>query len=291
MATLAACGTPGTSTAPSGKSTTLPPLPATPPASGAAATVALPLDAYQPSVTDQSKLQLAVHNLASRCAARQGFTLPQPTQLSNTMSALAIPGSGQGYNFGLTSMSWAERYGYHHSTPVVGPAGKGGILQQKPAMSPAEQQVNEACVTEVYRETGIPSSPQWYFAESLAIQTYTQSLSDPRVLGVFAAWSLCMKAKGYNYATPMKAEEGIPENGSQSGAGQWATPAPTPEEIQTAVADVACKQQANVVALWSSVLAAYQNTAISKDIVRLEAGIADFNAALGKAEALLGRQG
>jgi hypothetical protein len=292
VAMVAGCGASGGSAAPArgATATSLPPVPASPPASGIAASVALPLDAYEPSSPDQAQLTNAMHELQSRCAAKQGFSYDPSAIPEAGTNSVMTPGQGEDYDFGLTSMSWAERYGYHHATS--GPAGPAGSKPPKPpAMSVAEQQVVHRCIATVRREIGLGRSAPWILSEAIAFEASSGSRADPRVLQVFAKWSACMKAKGYDYATPLDAAEGIPGNGSQQGPGQWDTPGPTQAEIETADADVSCKAQTNLVVLWSSVLAAYQNVAINKNITRLRAGMASFDATLEKAQALLGQQG
>jgi hypothetical protein len=73
---------------------------------------------------------------------------------------------------------------------------------------------------------------------------WQQSKVDSRVQAAFAKWSSCMAAAGFRYQTPEDANNDTTLSG-QAG-------------IRTAVADVTCKQQNNVVGVWWAVLVAYE---------------------------------
>ncbi|MFF7635793.1 hypothetical protein ACFZB9_21975 [Kitasatospora sp. NPDC008050] len=77
-------------------------------------------------------------------------------------------------------------------------------------------------------------------AVDINFHDYQRSLDEAAVKSAFARWSGCMSAKGYRYDTP---ESAVNDH-------RWRTPTPTAEEIATAGADVACKQQADVVGTW-----------------------------------------
>ncbi|MFD8756434.1 hypothetical protein ACFV0O_36480 [Kitasatospora sp. NPDC059577] len=80
---------------------------------------------------------------------------------------------------------------------------------------------------------------------------------DPRVRAVFAAWSSCMRAKGYRYATPQDvlADTGLlPTTREQDGVVSVRHSA---EELKQAVDDVACKLSTNLVGISLAVQSAY----------------------------------
>ena len=64
-------------------------------------------------------------------------------------------------------------------------------------------------------------------------------------------------------------------------------PTPTPAEIATAVADVRCKTQTNLVNTWLTVEAAYQAALISQNLTALARLQASFGRLLSRAETLL----
>ncbi|WP_331447672.1 hypothetical protein [Streptomyces xanthochromogenes] len=91
-------------------------------------------------------------------------------------------------------------------------------------------------------------------AANVMLGPYQQSKADSRVEDAFSAWSTCMKGKGYAYGTPNDAVNDP----------AWRSPQPSPTELATARADVACKQQTNVVGIWWAVLTAYENQYIDQ---------------------------
>ncbi|MFF7995821.1 hypothetical protein ACFZDG_39375 [Kitasatospora xanthocidica] len=80
---------------------------------------------------------------------------------------------------------------------------------------------------------------------------------DPRVRAAVAAWSSCMKAKGYVYATPQDvlADTGLlPETAEVNGVVSVRHSA---EELKRAADDVACKLSTNLVGISLAVQSAY----------------------------------
>ncbi len=79
---------------------------------------------------------------------------------------------------------------------------------------------------------------------------------------MFAKWSACMRAFGYDYATPFAA-------GADK---RWAaTAAASPIEIQTAERDISCKLQTNLLGVEYAVQSAYEEVAIAHDAQSLDA--------------------
>ncbi|MER6064675.1 hypothetical protein ABT167_26580 [Streptomyces sp. NPDC001792] len=88
---------------------------------------------------------------------------------------------------------------------------------------------------------------------------YVRSMADTRLKAAFAAWSACMKAKGFSYPTPEAAVKDP----------AWNSPKPSKHELATASADVACKRKNNVVGTWFAVEAAYEERDIQTDIKKM----------------------
>ncbi|MEU0194981.1 hypothetical protein ABZ250_34965, partial [Streptomyces afghaniensis] len=75
-----------------------------------------------------------------------------------------------------------------------------------------------------------------------------RAMEDPRVRSAFDRWSACMEKRGHAYDDPWQA---INDKA-------FRRPGVSPREIATAVADVACKRETNLVGVWYAVDAAYQ---------------------------------
>jgi hypothetical protein len=93
-------------------------------------------------------------------------------------------------------------------------------------------------------------------AVDINFKDYVRSMSDPRLKAVFSKWSACMKAKGHSYATPRDADNDP----------RWKSSTASKVEISTAVADVACKRQNNVVGAWFSIESAHEKQDIQANI-------------------------
>ncbi|MFE2611156.1 hypothetical protein ACFXDI_49520 [Streptomyces mirabilis] len=89
-----------------------------------------------------------------------------------------------------------------------------------------------------------------------------KALSDGRVKDAFGAWSTCMKAKGFTYASPVAAVDDTRGNVLRP---------PTVLEIRTATADVGCKYWYNVDGVFHAVQVAYDIAAIRANLGALQA--------------------
>jgi len=109
----------------------------------------------------------------------------------------------------------------------------------------------------------------------IAAQAVTFTQSDPRIHAVDRAWSTCMARHFYHYSTPQQVE-----------GRQWRSP-PNKAEIATAVADVTCKTQTNLLNTWLAVEAAYQQALIGRNLATLSQLQASFAPLLRRANAAL----
>lgn len=94
----------------------------------------------------------------------------------------------------------------------------------------------------------------------LGYAAWEASNTDSRVLAGFSEWSRCMATAGFDYKTPMDA------NNDQ----RWAGPKASSEEIAVAVADVKCKKVTNLVGIRLAVDTAYQLRAIAANSEKLQ---------------------
>jgi hypothetical protein len=276
--------------APSGRpKISVPPIPS----ATSGQTISLPVDSYA-DVADlqQTALAEAQALLTQKCMAARGFVYTSQATPSQEQAVLQTIE----YGFGVTSLADADSYGYRLPASGSGQPSAGLFLggfssfkalkRQPPAwtvallgfapgarIAPVRQ---ESCmnlaVSEVYR----PGSSQLGDpVPAIAQQASLWTQTDPRVLAVNAAWSRCMAQRGYHYASP------------QHAAGHNWPAHPTATETATAVADVTCKQQVNLVNTWLTVEAAYQTALIGQNVSTLARLQASFQGALNRVEALL----
>jgi len=177
----------------------------------------------------------------------------------------------QGMNentYGLTSISRARRYGYHLTKTEEGGDGiKDPSLTawQKYALNGGVTYAEDGkklpiggCRAEAERSLhkGAPRIDDEDYAAAVALDVGRAVEKDSRVRSAFRSWSTCMRQKGFHYTKPM-------DPGDSDRFLHAAKPGRL--EIRTAVADVECKRQTNVIGVWISVETAYQEIAVRVD--------------------------
>jgi hypothetical protein len=274
---------------------TLPPIPP----ANSSLTVTMPLEAYQAISTQQQEALADASNLLiQRCMAARGFddTTSPSSPLSSVASLETIETGGAG----LTSAEQARTFGFAHpkgagsssSEPaiigIVGAAGFGQSLKAGRGYAEAlygfgpgsgsgpggHVSCLEQSSKDVYGPTVGEPAPDP--VPQIAQQAVSFTASDPRIHAVEQAWSRCMARHFYHYSTPQQLE-----------GKHWKSP-PSKAEIDTAVADVACKIQTNLLNTWLAVEAAYQQALIGRNLATLAQLQANFAPLLRRANAALG---
>jgi hypothetical protein len=251
---------------------TPPPVTATP-SLRASSSLELPLEAYAWTDAEERTRRQGEDLLAAQCMRRYGFELaPRPVYRGDK----ALRDSRR---YGISDPDTASRFGYRIDPAARGPRPpeeKYSSAQSLVLFGPQDGQgpsrtadgksvPKGGCWGQALRDLaadGPEVDPdQEEFADQLAIFTYQASQQDPRVKKAFAAWSACMKDKGYSYKGPMDAvEDPALKN----------TATATRREIQVAEADVACKQRHNVIGVWYAVEVAYQERAVEQNQQQLD---------------------
>ncbi|MFE9426459.1 hypothetical protein ACFYNO_26255 [Kitasatospora sp. NPDC006697] len=227
---------------------------AAPTTSPAPAGLRLPIEDYLLTPAQDARLNHAVWTLAAACMKRHGFDFPTPPELTGQRT-----GSEVARRYGPTDPAAAAVLGYHDT---AAPAPQQPSGPPPPADLPApERAALTGCHGEAQRGlAGTDPLGSSQLAGQINSMSYDQATVDPRVTAAFATWSGCMKAKGYAYATPVDAYNDP----------HWKSPTPGPAEIATALADIACKQQTDLIGTWSTVDAAYQQHQITLHQAQLD---------------------
>jgi hypothetical protein len=273
---------------------TVPPIPS----AQSSLPVAMPLEAYQAISTQQQETLADASNLLiQHCMAARGFE--DTSSASAPLSSVATLGQVEAAGAGLTSLTQARTFGFAHpkgagSAPsgpqIIGFVNASGFGQSlKAGRAYAEalygfgpgfgagpgghvsclQQASKAVYGAQVGEPVPDPVPQ--IAEQAA--SFTQT--DPRIRAVTRAWSTCMARHYYHYGSPSQVE-----------GHHWRTP-PNRAEIATAVADVTCKTQVNLLNTWLAVEAAYQQALIGQNLATLSQLQANFAPLLRRADAAL----
>ncbi|MFJ5777717.1 hypothetical protein [Streptomyces sp. NPDC093094] len=250
-----------------------PPAVSATPTMRSSASLELPLEAYAWTDSEERTRRQGEDLLAADCMRGHGFDLaPRPAYRGDKALRDAR-------RYGVSDPDSASRFGYRLDPAARGP--KPPEENYSPAESlvlfgPQEGQGSRksadgkaipkgGCWGQALRDLASdgpevdPSDEE--FADQLAVFTYQASQKDPRVKKVFAAWSACMKEKGYDYRGPMEAGDDTSFQNSDTVSRR---------EIQVAEADVACKREHNLIGVWYAVEVAYQERAVEQNQQQLD---------------------
>ncbi len=218
--------------------------------------VTRPLDQFILKADTVVKLGYLYENMASKCYASKA-----PGSSFKWVGSVEESTQIDIENFVIRSTLWgffdpsaARRLGYHY--PAPGPSLEG--VKYGP--------ISEAQVTECIRslDEAFPGGRSWeglIGTGGLPGGGPASRIEDSRYLAAAAKWSACMKIRGFAAQQPLQLLSDP----------RWNTPAPTPEEIATATADVDCKIETNLVGVAVAVLKAYDNEYIAKHLTELNA--------------------
>ncbi|MEV5959832.1 hypothetical protein AB0M11_39885 [Streptomyces sp. NPDC051987] len=138
------------------------------------------------------------------------------------------------------------------------------------------------CIGRAQRAIAGHADPSTVFSDAgltvdIRLDAYFKTASDSRVRAVFSAWSACMTARGFHYATPLDAAKDKRWNADRP---------PSRLELDTAAADVACKYQHNVGGVFHAVEVAFETAALELHRQPLEKIRSERNAALARADGI-----
>lgn len=230
-------------------------------------TIEFPLDPYLnvggPAYDVEAK---AYQILRERCMAEFGFTVDPPLAVTSVDLRAG--------KYGLVNMNDALEYGYNNPLTVDADASDAAAAQPKSeayyAVASGEgpydtyngMEIPEGgCHGAAERTLNDGAAPvaDPMFGQALQIQAGDLAEQDSRVVAAFSAWSDCMARSGYDYDDPWEANDDPAFDGPEA----------TQLEISLATADVACKEEVDLVDTWAAVEVAYQERLIEENSVAL----------------------
>ncbi|MFJ9472909.1 hypothetical protein [Streptomyces caniferus] len=252
----------------------------------------LPIETYLLSDADSEKIARAGVVLHKKCLRR--FDLDYEI---NPPGPLTGPRTFMERRYGVTGKAEAAANGYH-----LGDRDPRTHPPHPPKLSAEQQQVLTGHAQEkagkgdtALRVNGVTVPPGGCYDEAKRklvgsgklgssdvarqanFQTFTASRSVPQVKRAFEAWSSCMKGKGYSYPDPLAA---ISDRRFQGNS-------PTQLERRVATADVACKQQVNLIGTWFTVETSLQKELVARKRADFATALKAKNEQLAKAKAVL----
>lgn len=228
--------------------------------------IALPVDKYASSDDSRNLVLTAEYDLTRACMARFGIDFTAPSWTSSEKSD-----SDHYRLFGLMDLSAATRYGYHSSEEVAadGQSASAQVPLNFGSTSPATYMTvftgdpqGSSVNGQAVPGGGCIGEARSKVHDDLSTQRLTEDATnyglhmadkDFRVVRAFSTWSRCMSKAGFNYSTPMAANDDP----------RWGTTTASQDEISTATADVNCKLSTNLTGLRVAVAAAYQTKFIT----------------------------
>lgn len=257
----------------------------------------LPFDAFHLSKPELQRMQAKQAQLLTACAATYGATV---TYGGDYIRPIDDSRSMWGGWFGTMTPEQASTWGYHAGpddpwAPVggfylptasnvqpnqspddalaqavtwgVGPDGSG----QAPIDTTGEPLPTGGCYAVVEAEIG----GELLSDVRIASDVFGLAMSDPRVKEATADWSSCMSAVGYDFADIWGAAE------------SYNVSLLTPEEIEVAIADVACTRSSNWSNLFYEILIGYQQQALAKQAEYMQKVLASEKFRLERLDSLV----
>jgi hypothetical protein len=268
------------------------------------AEVVLPLDAYVPTKQEYVTILRAVWKLTSSCVSRFGARYTASEELLaadvppldrlnerryGLFSAEAAARSGYAATSGEVTQGEATKGEVTQGAVTPGEVTKGEVTRDERAAGRGDsvgwdptanekflvvgqtaefagarempKDVNgkplpaDGCTGEAWRKLADgarpPADPR--LAEQLRLRAYDRAENDSRVRSAVSAWSACMAKRGHTYTSVWEPNDA-----------PWPDP-PGASEIATATADVACKNETNLVGIWYTVEKAYQQRAVDRN--------------------------
>lgn len=228
--------------------------------------IVLPFDSYLSGIREWNVPDRAINILGRDCMRRFGLDWPVVESTPPNSDALVYR-----RRYGLFDPDHAATYGYNAAGSSHGAWQP--IKDRDPTSEEAAvwaglglravggQNVPEGgCAGEAIRTLEVGKPAPEINPEQLAFESKARAEQDSRVVSAIAAWSDCMEGRGFPYDTPSEANNDP----------RWSGGAATPSEIETASADVACKKEVNLIAIWLAVETAYQSRLIEENFIQLE---------------------
>ena len=225
------------------------PVHSAPPEATAPDAVSLPLDQYRHTTWDTGRIILAREILIHECMRDHSAEATPPPDAAaieqdTRMRIKDIGPRGNKRRYGITEPLDAATYGYHLPSTVEGTGRPVRTNERMPSTS---------CVHQADTTLGEADLAASELVKEVSTASFEQSLAHPRVVGALGQWSACMKAGGYDHATPMAAMAVF----------DLSSATVSPAETATAAADVECKLRTGLVGTWQEVESTLQRTALS----------------------------
>lgn len=238
------------------------------------ATWKLPIEAYMATPQQEKSVFNAHADLMESCMHAAGYSDWKPAPPLPVMGGKTLVD----WRYGIHDAELAAKNGYHPDAIEVA-AYNTAMSEGAVDKSGAPDSTVDSCSDTAAKN--VPASAVSQAAQKIGGDSYKSSLKDPSVVAVFAKWSSCMKAKGYDYKDPMAANDD-PRFGEESVI--------TDLEKATASADVDCKNRLGVEKIWFDAESSIQLQAIASQRSALASAKAKIDSSATRASAVTSAQ-
>jgi hypothetical protein len=253
-----------------------PPASVATPVRGTALQAPLPMTAYELTASQVGQEQYLTQRLRQLCL--RGFGIDYLPGLSTAIisQSVRITREFDSRLYGVSDPAAVRTYGYalppwtrgssEPSALKTLPSGVLAVLTGTIKNYNSRPVPQGGCLTKTsdqLRQAGISTatlgsggSDPGTLVGGIKENAFARAQTDPRVHAVFTRWSACMRTHGYHYSTPFAA----------AGDLRWtAKGTPNPLQTRTAVQDLDCKLQVNLLGIEFAVVSDYQNADIKKN--------------------------
>ncbi|WP_327073730.1 hypothetical protein OG196_21425 [Kitasatospora purpeofusca] len=220
---------------------------------------------------EQSQLGRAMSALTEDCMHKAGYgNWSPPSELPK-----AGPKTLTDLRYGIHDAALVAKRGYHPDAAekAAHDAAVEAAIAARPEGVPVAAE--RTCGQQGKQRIG-DAQAGFQLAEQLANGAFTKAKKEPDAATAFAQWSKCMKESGYNYLEPLDAVDN-PKFGRDV----------TKEEIDTALADLKCRDRTNVALVWYEAEVRLQKAELEKNAQALQEGRAKLDTAMKNVNAVL----
>ncbi|MFE9425957.1 hypothetical protein ACFYNO_23700 [Kitasatospora sp. NPDC006697] len=255
--------------------------------------ISLPLDGYEPTADQAATISRASHLVADRCMREFGLNAPEETYDAFTQEVQEVKKRNQLYGYFVAVGATGDGYDRNQAIPpstlspdvnsvLYGTDASGQAVADYHGRPVPKGGCWQVGADALGGPPPLPGTPQALPAEGPRIP-----LTDPRLRTAYAAWSDCMRQKGYRYTNPADAYS----DRKWGGAAAPATQGHDPLEVSTAEADVACKISLNTVGQVVAVEIAYDRQYIAANTRALQTFTQQLAARTRRAETVIANGG
>lgn len=216
--------------------------------------VSRPLDSFLPNADQQAELWHIYYSKLNACLTASGLDpLEVPVGIAEFLRTVARETVVRSDTWGFYDTEHFRVYGYRRPPGVLG--GLGFPLPR------SDTDAAEMCKEEAQPAMTALNSSSYGFLPDGGPKS---PVGDSRYRSANDNWTACMTERGYSYTSPNAAQEDIQSD-------LHVVPESTAQDIATAVADIECKNEVNLVGIATAIQAAYDQEYIDGHFTTLSA--------------------